>query len=177
MYECGRYCCYCCDMKVSLIWWTDKMDPKCGDVKCNRLSKLLLNVCRGLGDPGSALNQQLMLANRFTRISQYFSESGWGWILQYVQSCYDCLIFLLFTKMKKTDKTSKRFRTFRIALAFVQCPTTPTTAVGCFGDDKIWKTRVLLAPLFYPYGVRLNYIVFTRYWLHCRLKKCGFSCK
>lgn len=52
------------------------MDPKCGDVKCNRLSKLLLNVCRGLGDPGSALNQQLMLANRFTRISQYFSESG-----------------------------------------------------------------------------------------------------
>lgn len=32
---------------------------------------------RGHGDPGSALlNQQLMLANRFSRISQCFSESG-----------------------------------------------------------------------------------------------------
>lgn len=30
---------------------------------------------RGLGDPGSVLNQQLMLDNRFTGISQRFGEN------------------------------------------------------------------------------------------------------
>lgn len=52
------------------------MPAKLCNVKRNSLLQLFVEcLWRGLGDPGSVLNQQLMLDNRFTRISQYFGEN------------------------------------------------------------------------------------------------------
>ncbi len=54
-------------------------------IKCNNLPQLLLNVCEeALVFQGQPLNQQLMLDNRFTRISQYFSESDG---VEYYRAC------------------------------------------------------------------------------------------
>lgn len=71
---------------------------------------------RGLGDPGSVLNQQLMLDNRFTGISQRFGENeGVEYYSAYShKDCLNCLVY--------KDETDKAPLDFRLSFFFYDYP-------------------------------------------------------